>query len=609
MLESQSSTKSTAAALDPILMAVLANRFDAIVREMTNTLFRTGRSAILNTAKDFSCCIITENDELLSSVEGLQVHVLGSGMQTRSMRELHKDLAAGDAFLHNDPYLGNTHTADHTILVPVFVNGRYLFAASAKAHQADCGNAQPSTYMPFARDVYEEGGISFPCVRVQRNYEDVADIIRMCRRRIRVPDVWYGDYLAAIGAARIGEKRILELVARYGEDTIASFVHAWLNYSEKRAIHAIRQLPAGRLFGQGRHDALPGFPEGIPVHVIVDVNPQEAMIEVDLRDNIDCLPLGVNLSESCATTAALIGVLNCIDSSIPHNDGSFRRIKVCLRENCVVGIPRFPTSCSMATTNMTNRVINATQRAFSELGDGYGLAEGAASMGAGFAVISGRDSRHREAPYINQLLLGNNGGPGAASCDGWVTYGMPDCAATVLVDSVEIIEQKYPIHIRSVRLLEDSGGAGKHRGAPASEVIYGPRHNTMTVAYFGEMNQVAPQGARGGYPGQRSGVERLCADGTIETLPPIGLVELSENEFIRGVESGGGGYGDPLERDPSRVLEDVLEGWVSVGAAKNLYGVSLVGGEDKGVLTIDDAATFSMRKALRTARHNRELSK
>ena len=129
------------------------------------------------------------------------------------MRELHgDDLAEGDAFIHNDPYLGNTHTADITILVPVFVDGEHVFTACAKAHQADCGNADPSTYMPYARDLYEEGGLNFPCVRIQRDYADIDDIVRMCRRRIRVPDMWYGDYLASVGAARIGERRIRELV-------------------------------------------------------------------------------------------------------------------------------------------------------------------------------------------------------------------------------------------------------------------------------------------------------------------------------------------------------------------------------------------------------------
>jgi N-methylhydantoinase B len=165
---------------DPVLLAVLANRFDSIVREMTNTLFRTGRSAVLNTAKDFSCSIVTSGNELLASVEGLQVHVFGAGLQCRSMTDIHgDDLAEGDAFLHNDPYLGNTHTADHTILVPVFVGGEHLFTVCAKAHQADCGNSLPSTYMPFSRDLYEEGGLNFPCVRIQRDYEDVGDVIRM----------------------------------------------------------------------------------------------------------------------------------------------------------------------------------------------------------------------------------------------------------------------------------------------------------------------------------------------------------------------------------------------------------------------------------------------
>ena len=156
------------ASRDSVLLAVLANRFDAIVREMTNTLFRTGRSAVLNTAKDFSCSIVTADDQLLSAVEGLQIHVFGAGLQTPWLTRYHPDLARGDAYLHNDPYTGNTHTADHTILVPVFAGGEHLFTACAKAHQADCGNSAPSTYMPFARDVYEEGGLTFPCVRVQR---------------------------------------------------------------------------------------------------------------------------------------------------------------------------------------------------------------------------------------------------------------------------------------------------------------------------------------------------------------------------------------------------------------------------------------------------------
>src|SRR5260221_7927080 len=212
---------------------------------MENTLLRTGRSAVLNMARDFSCALITADNRLLASAEGLPVHVIGMEFVAEAMTDLHDDLAEGDAFLHNDPYLGNTHPADHVILVPVFAGGRHVFTAAAKAHQADCGNAQPTTYMPYARDVYEEGSLIFSAVRVQRANRDIDDVIRMCRRRIRVPDQWYGDYLAMLGAARIGEARLQDLADRYGGDLLARFVEEWFDYSERRIAHVISQLPAG----------------------------------------------------------------------------------------------------------------------------------------------------------------------------------------------------------------------------------------------------------------------------------------------------------------------------------------------------------------------------
>jgi N-methylhydantoinase B len=209
------STPTAGAGLDAALLAVIANRLDSVCREMTNTLLRSGRSAVLNMARDFSCSLVTGDNQLLASAEGLPVHVFGSQFLSEAMCNLHPDLAEGDAFLHNDVYLGNTHSADHTILVPVFVEGEHLFTCCAKAHQADCGNSLPTTYMPFAGDIYEEGALNFPCVKVQRNFQDIDDIIRMCRRRIRVPDQWYGDYLAMLGAARIGERRLKELAAKF----------------------------------------------------------------------------------------------------------------------------------------------------------------------------------------------------------------------------------------------------------------------------------------------------------------------------------------------------------------------------------------------------------
>ena len=301
------STRTEGAGLDAALLAVIANRLDSVCREMTNTLLRSGRSAVLNMARDFSCSLVTGDNQMLASAEGLPVHVFGSQFLSEAMCDLHPDLVEGDAFLHNDVYLGNTHSADHTILVPVFVDGEHLFTCCAKAHQADCGNGLPTTYAPFAGDVYEEGALNFPCVQVQRNFQDIDDIIRMCRRRIRVPDQWYGDYLAMVGAARIGERRLKELAAKFGKPLIRDFIREWFDYSERRMIHALKQLPSAEFTGTGAHDPFPALPDGVPLKVKVKIDATEGRVEIDLRDNIDCVPCGLNESKTCAINNTVTG--------------------------------------------------------------------------------------------------------------------------------------------------------------------------------------------------------------------------------------------------------------------------------------------------------------
>ena len=194
--------------IDGASLAIMQKRFEGVTRKMANTLLRTARSGVINTARDFSCVIVTADCELLGAADSYPIHVTGGAdMMARAMKEMHPNLKPGDAFLHNSPYHGNSHAADHTILVPVFDDGGiHRFTVLAKAHQADCGNSLPTTYMGKARDVYEEGALIFPAVRIQSDFKDVLDIINMCMMRIRVPEQWRGDYLATVGAARIGER-------------------------------------------------------------------------------------------------------------------------------------------------------------------------------------------------------------------------------------------------------------------------------------------------------------------------------------------------------------------------------------------------------------------
>ncbi|HVW70530.1 MAG TPA: hydantoinase B/oxoprolinase family protein [Steroidobacteraceae bacterium] len=558
-------------------LAVLANRFEGIARNMANTLLRTGRSGVLNRAKDFSCCIVTASGDLLSTAESLPIHVLsGPDLMARSMTAFHPHLRRGDAFIHNSPYHGCSHPADQTILVPVIdTAGRHRFTVIAKAHQADIGNSQPTTYMADAVDVYNEGALIFPCVTVQRDYQNVADVIRMCEMRIRVPEQWRGDYLAALGAARIGERELMSLGAEFGWDPLDAFTQAWFEYSESRMAQAIAALPAGTTTVVSTHDPFPGTPaEGVPIRSTVTVDPAAGRIEVDLRDNPDCLPCGLNLSEACARTAALVGVFNSIDHTVPKNAGAFRRVNVRLRENCVVGIPRHPTSCSAATTNIADRVANGVQRALAELGDGVGMAEAGAVIPPAVGVVSGYDPRS-DLRYVNQVFLGMTGGAAGPHADAWLTIGHVGNAGMSCVDAVELDELYHPIVVESRELIADSEGAGMYVGAPSIRVEFGPTLSDFEVGYVSDGHSNPPLGVRGGLPGGSAEQAIRRRDGREEQLSPCAQVRVVPGETIISISTGGGGYGPPERRSAETVALDVREGRISRGRAMDVYRVAL----------------------------------
>jgi N-methylhydantoinase B len=598
-MSSSTETGSTVKAptgLDPALMAVIAKRFDAIVREMGSTLLRAGRSAVINVARDFSCSIVTADDELLAAAEGLPVHIFGSQLQTAEMRRRHPDLRPGDAFLDNDPYTGNSHHADHTILVPVFVGGKHMFTAVAKAHQADIGNSTPTTYAAAAKDIYEEGALSFPCVQIQRDGEDVLDIIEMCRRRIRVPQQWYGDYLATLGAARTGERRLIDLVEMYGAELIEEFVREWLDYSERRMEHAIGELRSGTFVRESQHDSIGTIP-AIPLKASVTVDAEARCVQIDLRDNPDCVPAGLNLTRATASNMAIAGLFGNVDPDIPANSGSFRRVEVLLRENCVVGIPQHPVCASVATTNVASRLVGLVQAAIADGAEEGGAAEGGSGMGPGLGVIAGTDFRTGE-PFVNQLIVNSCGGPGAAGADGWLNWIEPSAAGLLYRDSVEIDEQKYPILFDYLRVTEDSGGPGEFRGAPGIEVAYTTRGGPATVMWVLDCHERPAHGVRGGEAGDRAqALLQRAAAAEVEVLPGTGQVNLEPGDLIVNLGAGGGGLGNPRRRDPESVLWDHREGYVSRGAAEETYAVAFAGSLDDDSLRVDQEKTDSLRAA------------
>jgi len=434
----------------------------------------------------------------------------------------------------------------------------------------------PTTYMGAARDVYEEGALIFPAVKVQQNYEDIGDIIRMCEMRIRVPKQWRGDYLGMLGAARIGEQEIEKLGREIGWERLREHTQDWFDYSEQRMISAIRNLTKGRASAQSTHDPVPGTPpDGITIQATAEINPETAFIEIDLRDNPDNFPCGLNLSEACARSAAMVGIFNCVDHSVPPNGGSYRRIRIHLREGCVVGIPRHPASCSVATTNLGDRVTCAVQRALAEIDERIGMGDGGAAIPPAAGVVSGSDPRAEGAPFCNELILGGGGGPGTPATDGWLTMLTMGNAGMPFIDSVEVDEIHHPIIIGERRIIPDSEGAGKFRGAPGSKIVFGPINCEMEIGYVSDGTINAAKGARGGCSAEPAKQYKLLANGQTEILGVSAHVTLEPGECIVSLTAGGGGFGSPVNRDPSRVRRDVVEGWVSEGRAAEVYGVIL----------------------------------
>ena len=580
--------------IEPHEMSVLANKFDSVTRDMTQSLLKSARSGVIAVARDFSSAICLYDGRQFVFDEGIPVHTGNIGSVPEYTLEHFDDIEPGDAFLNNSPYSGNSHHADYTLHVPVFYEGEPLFWTVNRAHQADCGAPEPTTY-PDAEDMYKEGP-HFPSVKIQRDYEDIDHQVRMVKLNVRVGEQWYGDYKAQVSAVRTGEDKIHEIIDEYGVETVKRFRESWLDYSEAMMETEIEGLEATEIRYTSYHDPLPKEgPDPIKVHVRMEIQPEESKILVDVTENQETIPSGFNLSEATTKAAIYSGIFFNVSSDVPHNEGALRCIDVELDEGKIVGQPDYPRSAAIATTNVCGALYNATQAAFGQLGEPYGIAEGAPNgQPPNLGVISGEDFRRDDEPFVNQIFMYGGGAPALHGHDGWDTYLGPGAAGMLNIDSVEVLEQKYPIQFERTEFLPDTEGSGTWRGTPAFVTEYSPRENEMSVNYLMGASQRGPRGILGGESGAPSEAYKITEDGHREDLPVTSIEVVDPGEVIGGVLCGGGGYGPPEERDPVRVREDVERGLITVEGARENYGVAIVRGEDG--YEVDKGATEALRE-------------
>ena len=586
--------------VDLFTMVVLRRRLEAIIREMVNALFRSGRSGVLNTAMDFSCCITDSEHRAISTALGLPIHVAAIDLISRAVENKYgADIHPGDCFANNSAYHGNTHCGDFTLSVPIFVDGELVFHAIARAHLGDMGFPTPTTYSPLSRDLYEEG-LMLPCVRIQRDYQDVPEVLDICKANIRAPEQFHGDYLATLAAVRTGERRIQELCGKYGLATVRAFLNQFQTYAGEMATAAIRKLPKGTVSREEKHDSeWDGLPDGIPVRATMTVDPDEGLIHIDLMDNIDNLPLGINLSESTTTAACRVAVLTALGPDVPRATGAFQRIKIKMREGSAVGIPKFPAATSTATTSLCHVLNSLIQSLFADLAEGLGAASCTIGNPASCPCVSGTDSRHDNRAYANQSLVGYWGGPGVPGHDGWLTYGGAGAQGMMWQSSIEVVEQQQPVLVECLELGVDSGGPGQWEGGPGAHCIYRVRDDVVRFTTNAAAHDFPPFGAAGGLKGGASHAWRIGRNRERVELGNSVDISLSPGECLESQGCGGGGYGDPLLRAPDAVAHRAREGWISLDRARDVYGVVLdTSGE---FFHVDDAGTRALRAQMRAA--------
>lgn len=581
-------------------MIVLRRRLEAVIHEMINALARSGRSGVINTALDFSCSITDYKLQSISTALGLSVHVGAIHLIPKAIVEkFGTNIREGDCFANNSGYHGNTHCGDLTLCSPVFYDGELVFFSIARAHLGDMGFPTPTTYAPLAKDCFEEG-LTIPCIRNQQNFQDLPDVIDLFKANVRASDQFYGDYLATLAAVRTGERRIKELCAKYGAATIKSFLDQYQTYAEAMAIAAIRKLPKAHIRKETFHDSqTPLYPGGIPVRATLEIDPEAAMVTIDLSDNIDNLPLGINLTESTVTACCVTAVLNILGPDVPRCTGSFRRIKLLLREGSAVGIPRFPAATSSATTNLAHVLTPLIQSMFADLRAGLGTAFGSIGLPASAPVVSGTDWRNEGREFVNQIIMGYWGGPALNGHDGWVTYGSGSSQGILWQSSVEVVEQQQPVLVEYLEAGKNSGGAGEWEGGPGASCAFRSRSTPVRFLVSTAGRDFPPAGVRGGGSGRRSMAWKVAADGSRSELPIAFDVTLNEGEMLVSEGCGGGGYGDPLRRDQEKVRASFAEEHISMERARDVYGVVLNVSSDEVI--VDAAATSALRTKLRNA--------
>jgi len=575
--------------IDAVDLEVVKASLSGIVQEMQNSLFRTGFSTIVRESQDASCALMNAKGEVVAQHVVLPLHIGAFPACTAAVIEAFGDgIAEGDAFIINHPYHGGSpHAPDIAVITPIFVEGALFGFCGSIAHKSDIGGPVPGSCSGQAREIFNEG-LHLPAVRYQSGYRPNADIERLIGANSRTPELVLGDIRGQLGADRLGEKRLNELVGKFGRDKILACFAALLETSEASVKAAIAGWQDGR-FEAERFVDDDGIDLEQPVRIHVVVDKIGNRLHFDFSGSADQTKGPANIRPPLVEAACAYALISLIDPSMYVSSGLIRGFTITARDGSVLN-PRFPAPVN--TYNPTvHALVDAIFDAMSRVVPGKVRADGSGSR----SIILGGRSTYGGKGYVQYEIIA--GGAGArASKDG--LSGVTVNQSNARIAPIEIIESEFPTRVLRFELIADSGGAGEFRGG------LGIRREYLNLAdarfsIRSMKHVIPPNGCAGGSTGRPGDIWINPETEQAKRLPTrYADYPLKEGDIFRLDTPGGGGHGDPLAREPERVLADVHEGIVSVEAAKREYGVVLR--QSGRSWSIDPEATQSQRAQMRT---------
>jgi N-methylhydantoinase B len=553
----------TRSQLDPILFEVIRNTLLEAAEEMAVTLRRSAYSTNIKTRADFSCAVFDRSLRVVAQAFTQPVH-LGSMVELvpRAVAEYGADkLQPGDALLTNYPYPCAAHLNDITLIAPVHHQGQLFGYVANLAHHVDVGGGSPASIGAF-REVFQEG-IIIPPVKLVQGGKIVSDIFRLVLAQIRSRHETAGDFRAQVAANNTGSRRLMALVERYGLELVNAHIDELIAYTETRTRAAIAKLPRGTFAAEGSIDN-DGFTDR-PVHLQAKIVIDEDGVLFDLTGCDPQRRAPVNSTHAQTFSACAFALKCLIDPDVPTNSGFYRLVRVLAPEGTVVNCtPPAPVVGGWETqTRLTDVFFKALAPALPLL-----MPAGTKAMQC-HAGFGGIDPRTGEYYCFLETIAGGFGG--RASRDG------PDAVQTHGQNTenapVEETELNYPVRIARYELVDDSGGAGKFCGGLGVRRDYFFDHE-VTFTILADRDRAGPWGLFGGEPGERA-VYVLNPDGENRRLGSKVTLELKPGDVVSYRTCGGGGHGNPRERDPQLVLRDVRAGKVSLQRAGDVFGVAL----------------------------------